>query len=157
VTWRVRSAESISSSSECDLCGIAVSKADLPNPYGEYVMVAYVDEQAVVLVCPHLDGVLVLVAPRQHVNQLSDLPEHSLPHFLAALRRTAESVRAVFRASRSVIEPWETLPARVGHVCFSVEPNVRDELIPNDPTRNMTRARQLVESLEGPNARARAE
>jgi hypothetical protein len=110
----------------CALCALAKATNESRGGRDDHVVgsldadvvVAYVDDDAVVLLPTRLSG--VLVAPRRHVDGISTLTEHALSNFLAALRRTAESVKAMVGGSGPAIEPYSEIPMTEGHICFRV-------------------------------------
>jgi hypothetical protein len=108
----------------CALCALAqgtneprgTPDDDVVGSVDEDVVVAYVDDDAVVMLPTRASG--VLVAPRRHVDGISSLTEHALSNFLAALRRTAESLRVIVGGSGPAIEPYSEIPMTEGHICF---------------------------------------
>jgi hypothetical protein len=130
---------------QCPLCALA--EADRPDidATPDDLVVAYVDDDAVVLLRPQLEG--ALVAPRRHVDGISTLTGHGLSNFLAVLRRTAETMRAVIGGSAPAIEPWPDSPRTDGHVCFRVAPSASPGPAPASAADVARRASRIRHSL----------
>lgn len=110
---------------ECRSCAIARWVAGQgTRPVAAYVAEA-VDEEAVVISGPGLDGLVVV--PRQHISGLEELPIPRRAHVLAALRRAIRSVRDRNPRSTSRVVVMTDPPASRGHVCFQVLPNDSDD------------------------------
>jgi hypothetical protein len=108
-----------SGAGHCALCALAEAKNERRGSGDDSdLVVAYVDDDSVVLLPTRQNG--ALVAPRRHVDGISTLTGHALSNFLAALRRTAESVKALVGGSGAAIEPCSEVPMAEGHVCFRV-------------------------------------
>jgi hypothetical protein len=102
---------------ECTSCAIVRSAAQSTGSLVAYVAEA-VDEDAVVISRPGLDGLVVL--PCQHISGLEEL---SVPHrarVLAALRRATQSIRDRNPGWTSRVVVMTDPPASRGHVCFEV-------------------------------------
>lgn len=103
---------------ECRSCAIARSA----GVQGTGSLVGYVaeavDEEAVVISRPGLDGLVVL--PRQHIGGLEELPVRRRASVLAALRRATEWVRDRNPGWTSRVVVMTDPPASRGHVCFEV-------------------------------------
>jgi hypothetical protein len=110
---------------ECRSCAIARWVAcQSTRPVAGYVSEA-VEEEAVVISVPGLDGLVVV--PRQHISGLGELPIPRRAHVLAALRRATGSVRDRNPRSTSRVIVMTDPPASRGHVCFQVLPNGSDD------------------------------
>lgn len=134
---------------QCMLCAFAGYGDNFLTPSESDFAVVEVNDQTIVLLSPHLEG--VLVAPLQHVGGLLELPEHELAVFLASLRRISRSVQAVLGGSNTVIEPLGSTPPSKGHVCFRIDPAVQGSVKGESNPRSeiATRARALATSLKG--------
>jgi hypothetical protein len=146
VTLAPPSAEAMHSKSEkCGLCALVAADQKSTSTDGDFV-VAYADDNSVVLLRTHLDG--VLVAPRCHVTDVSTLAESSLPSFLAALRRTVEAVKGIVGGSGPVIEPCNEIPMTENHVCFRVASTSPNSLAPQNVSEVEVRADRFKRSLQ---------
>jgi hypothetical protein len=103
---------------KCRSCALARSA----GAQGAESLVGYVaeavDEEAVVISRPGLDGLVVL--PRQHISGLEELSVPRRASLLAALRRATESVRDRNPGWTSRVVVMTDPPASEGHVCFEV-------------------------------------
>ena len=127
---------------QCLTCVVG-SGADFHKAQEEPIVVVHISDEAIVLVSSDVDG--VLVAPRHHVNGLSELKGKCLPTFLATLQRTALSVRTLMGASGTQIETWLSIPESDGHVCFRLSATYNDaaqasDLAELDQTRGLARS-----------------
>lgn len=129
---------------DCALCTLGLAPPDVPLEEAE-VMVAYVDEEVLILVDPAREG--ALFAPRVHVGSLSELGDQA-GRLLAALRRVAIEVQAIYGTTGTMIEPTTDLPGAAGHVCYHVIPTLRLNG-PSPPRHLAAEARRLAAAVGG--------
>jgi hypothetical protein len=84
--------------------------------------IEYVDEVSLAFVESGQPG--ASIAPRAHVGSLSDL--RNVGEFLAALRRAANEVQAVYGTTGTMIEPTTAIDGASGHVTYRIVPTVPD-------------------------------
>jgi len=130
----------------CLLCELGKVPLDHPEAFFGLIAV-HVDANAVVLLEPSELG--VIVAPSQHVRDLSKVPGCSPGSFLAALRRVALCVGSVFGCSGATIGHLEPgLLNCEGHVAFEVIPTSAEESRrPTGATDVMLQAELLATGL----------
>jgi hypothetical protein len=136
-----------STSEHCALCALAESPDEQGARHSDGdAIVAYVDDDAVVLLPRLFDG--AFVAPRRHVEGIFALTGQALPNFLAALRRTAEIVKTIAGDSGPAIEPSREIPMTEGHICFRVMPVSASSPPLSSPAEVQARAIRLRRSLQ---------
>ncbi|MGH9006692.1 MAG: HIT family protein [Acidimicrobiales bacterium] len=131
---------------DCPFCALAGTRLARPAPAGHDAVAAYADDKIVVLL--QRDTTSVLVAPSTHVDRLAELTERPLAGFLAALRRVAVDVQAVFGCSGTTIEPRkDVLPSAHGHISFEVIPSPQSYANARASGDLMVRAEQLADLI----------
>jgi hypothetical protein len=103
---------------KCRSCAIARSACTQATGSLVGYVAEAVDDEAVVISRPGLDGLVVL--PRQHISGLEELTVPRRASVLAALRRATESVRDRNPGWTSRVVVMTDPPASRGHVCFEV-------------------------------------
>jgi hypothetical protein len=122
-------------SKDCQLCML--------QPAAD-VSIEYVSDVAIAFVEPERCG--ASLAPRAHVGSLSDLGADA-GAFLAALRRAANEIQAVYGTTGTMIEPTTALPGAAGHVTYRIVPTLLEE--DGNAEAKRKRSQQLTAALEG--------
>jgi len=131
---------------DCPFCALAGARLARPTPAGNDAVAAYADDKIVVLLQGDSPG--VLVAPATHVDVLAELTDRPLAGFLAALRRVAVDVQAIFGCSGTTIAPRkDALPSAHGHISFEVIPTPQSYANAPASADLMLRAEQLAELI----------
>lgn len=129
---------------ECALCDAGQLSESSCVLSGTTALVAYHDDELIALLQPGVPG--MLLAPRAHIASLSTLPQFSAV-FLAALRCAVSQVQTTYGTSHTLIEPKNSIPGAVGHICYHVVPTPSRESSQAEPLDLVAEARRVAEAL----------
>jgi hypothetical protein len=116
---------------ECRSCAIAQWAAGHGTGSEAVYVAEDVDEDAVVISGPELDGLVVM--PRQHIGGLEELSVLRRAHVLAALQRATRWVLERNPGSGTTVVVMTDPPASQGHACFHVLPSGSEDPVDSTP------------------------